>query len=116
MSKNIIPKGSEKEMTKTEVAIKELREAVKDLVTDDNKEYEDEYNLLRWLRAQNMNVKKAEKMLRTAHYWKLENNVAELVYEDLPLDMIEQFPVFVDGIANDGTPGNFLNRCYEICT
>ncbi|CAG7818771.1 unnamed protein product [Allacma fusca] len=96
--------GCEKEITKVQIAIKELREAVKDLVTDDNKEYEDEYNLIRWLRAQNMDVKRAEKMLRHAHTWRLENHVEALVYEDLPQDMIEKFPIFLDGFAKDGTP------------
>ncbi|CAG7827274.1 unnamed protein product [Allacma fusca] len=105
MSKNkIFINGSEKEITKVEAAIKKLRDAVEDLVTNDNHDYEDDYNLLRWLRAQNMNVKKAEKMLRNAHAWKHENNVEQLVYEDLPIDMIEQFPIYVDGMSENGTP------------
>ncbi|CAG7823269.1 unnamed protein product, partial [Allacma fusca] len=49
-------------------AIEQLKEAVKDLV-EVRKDFEDDLFLLRWLKARNMDVKKAEKMARGWHHW-----------------------------------------------
>ncbi|CAG7834165.1 unnamed protein product [Allacma fusca] len=59
-------------MSRTEIAISQLKYAVPDLL-EDWKEYKIDLYLLRWLKAQNMDVKKAEKMMRESLNWRKEN-------------------------------------------
>ncbi|CAG7721721.1 unnamed protein product, partial [Allacma fusca] len=53
--------------TPAELAIQQLKEALKDLV-EVRRDFEDDLFLLRWLKARNMDVKKAEKMARGWHH------------------------------------------------
>ncbi|GBG25992.1 SEC14-like protein 2 [Hondaea fermentalgiana] len=94
--------------------IKELRERVSDLtnprITRDPyaleiyKRYIDEnFRLVRFLRARNLNLRKAEKLLRTSLAWRIEYRAAEIHEEfDLPRWMLEYFgsPDIIDRILD----------------
>jgi len=63
---------------------------------------EDIYLML-WLRGSNLDVPKAEQMLRKAHKWRKENKIDNILNEDFT-ELDKLFPYILAGNDNDGRP------------
>ncbi|XP_052269922.1 SEC14-like protein 2 isoform X1 [Dreissena polymorpha] len=72
---------------KQETALNEFRDAVK----DDLKPKQGDQFLLRWLRARNFDVKKAEKMLRSAIEWRKANGADTILDNYEGIEVIEKY-------------------------
>ncbi|CAG7728707.1 unnamed protein product [Allacma fusca] len=82
-------------------ALAELKEAIKDIIHEDAL-FEDDFYLLRWLKATKFNVKKAEKKLRKTGKWRKEIDMATLSKETFPDKLMDDVPIFVDTVTKDG--------------
>ncbi|CAG7731856.1 unnamed protein product [Allacma fusca] len=60
--------------TPEEIALRELRDKLEDVICDDNK-FDDDFYLLQWLKAQKMNPGKAETMIRNSIAWRKTNGI-----------------------------------------
>ncbi|CAG7833361.1 unnamed protein product [Allacma fusca] len=65
--------------------------------------YEEDFYLLRWLKAYNMSVRKAEKHLRSTANWRKENDVASLYDANFPMAWLESMPIYADAVTKDGS-------------
>jgi len=84
--------------------IKELRERVQDIIKGDE-ELNDDSFLIRWLRARNLDLKKAEEMLRASMEWRKVNHVDGILErEPVPEEVTSQSPVALCGYTQDGIP------------
>ncbi|CAG7723797.1 unnamed protein product, partial [Allacma fusca] len=83
-------------------AIAELKAAIQDIIPEDSL-YEDDFYLLRWIRAGKTDVKKAEKKLRKAAKWRKENNISSLALEPFPENWLESHPMFADAVTKEGS-------------
>ncbi|CAG7835659.1 unnamed protein product [Allacma fusca] len=90
-------------VNKVEAAMQMLRTAVADLIADDNEVGED-VNILRWLKACDLNVKKAERMMRDTIKWRKESGVEELLEKDYHPELEKGIPFTAGGKCRDGTP------------
>ncbi|OXA55943.1 putative SEC14-like protein 6 [Folsomia candida] len=82
--------------------LSEFREKVGDiLLTEDQK---DDSFLIRWLRARNLDVTKAEEMLRSSLQWRQENDIDTILEggDDVPEDLRERAPIAYCGISGEG--------------
>lgn len=79
-----------------------LKLAIKDIIKED-KLYEDDFYLLRWLKGSGMNVKKAEKNLRATAKWRKDFDVASLYNADFPEDWLESLPIYADAVTKEGS-------------
>jgi hypothetical protein len=82
-------------------AIAELKTAIQDIIHEDSL-YEDDFYLLRWVRAGKFNVKKAEKKLRKAAKWRKENEISALAEQPFPEKFLEDVPIYADAVTKDG--------------
>ncbi|OXA55950.1 SEC14-like protein 3 [Folsomia candida] len=70
------------------------------LLTEDQKE--DSF-LIRWLRARNLDVAKAEEMLRFSLQWRQENDIDTILERyQMPEDLRERAPIAYCGLSNEG--------------
>lgn len=67
--------------------LEKFRENVKDVL----KPKQGDYFLLRWLRARNFDVKKAEKMLRDALKWRQEIGADTILEDFQPVEVLEKY-------------------------
>lgn len=81
--------------------IAELKTAIKDIINEDSL-YEDDFYLLRWLKAGKFNLKKAEKKMRKAAKWRKENNISALATEPYPEGWLEAVPIHADAVTKEG--------------
>ncbi len=79
----------------------EFRKIVGDsLESDDQKE--DSY-LIRWLRARNLDLVKAEEMFRASMKWRKDNNIDTILeQEEIPEEFSSSTPIAFCGISKDG--------------
>jgi len=84
--------------------IKELRERVQDIIKGDE-ELNDDSFLIRWLRARNLDLKKAEEMLRASMEWRQVNQVDGIIErEPVPEEVTSQAPIAWCGNTPEGIP------------
>jgi len=84
--------------------ILEFRKKVQDIVEEDSEKGEDSY-LIRWLRARNLDVKKAEEMLRASVEWRRENRVDGIIErEPIPHELAQEAPIAWCGNTVEGLP------------
>ncbi|OXA38028.1 putative SEC14-like protein 6 [Folsomia candida] len=83
-------------------AIKVFRENLKDALTED--ELGDDFFLLRWLRARDLDLVKSEQMLRTAISWRIENNVDDVLNKKIDPFFPENYPRWIGGVDKEGRP------------
>ncbi|CAG7731708.1 unnamed protein product [Allacma fusca] len=97
MAENIISKEEK-------AILKQFRAQISDLISTLGPKETHDFNLLRWLRARDLNVENAEKMLRKSISWRQENNVDELS-KDLIWDekLLTSLPLRLGLRDKDGT-------------
>ncbi|CAL8125555.1 unnamed protein product [Orchesella dallaii] len=80
-----------------------FRAKVADILSEE--EVADDMFLLRWLRARDLNLEKAEGMLRSAIKWRKENHMDDTIIKK-PIDPFyhENYPRWVDGMDKEGRP------------
>ncbi|CAL1534398.1 unnamed protein product [Lymnaea stagnalis] len=84
---------------KQECALAEFRKNVEELL----KSHHDDYYLLRWLRARNFDLKKAEAMLRNHIKWREQNNVDTILQDfEIPEVMKRYYTGGLFGQDKDG--------------
>jgi hypothetical protein len=93
--------GKEGEAVNVVAAIAELKEAIKDISHEDEL-YEDDFYLLRWLKATKFNLKKAEKKLRKTAKWRKEIDMNSLIKETFPEKLMDDVPIYIDAVTKDG--------------
>jgi hypothetical protein len=96
-----------KKFTSQEISkLSQFRDRLSDLHLD--KEIDDDYYLIRWLRARNLDLNKASEMLRTSLKWRKENGV-DTILEDfkdsIPLKMKRLYPC---GLFGEDKEGNMV--------
>lgn len=82
------------------IALKNFRHQINDLKLDWFSGHN--YSLMRWLRARELNVDKAENMLRQSLEWRKVRNIDSILSTTLPAFMLEQFPFQVLGFDKSG--------------
>ncbi|CAG7734304.1 unnamed protein product [Allacma fusca] len=66
-----------------QTALVKFRANISDLIERLGDKESHDANLIRWLRARDLNLEKAEEMLRTSLQWRLENNIDDLAKDIL---------------------------------
>ncbi|CAK9091339.1 CRAL-TRIO domain-containing protein T23G5.2 [Durusdinium trenchii] len=108
--------GNSAELTKTELKlVKELRARVSDLVDETEqagdalevyrKHIDHDFRLVRFLRARNLNLKKAEKFLRASLKWRVDFGADDFVSRHMPPRGIVEYvgsPEIIDILDADG--------------
>ncbi|CAG7824541.1 unnamed protein product [Allacma fusca] len=89
------------EANDTEAKIAELRNLSQDILLE-SKEMNNDFVLLRFLRACDWDIKKAKAMMSNAAKWRVENDVDSLIYKEPPVHLLEKMPIYIDGFTNDG--------------
>ncbi|OXA56176.1 putative SEC14-like protein 6 [Folsomia candida] len=72
-----------------------------------NETFEDDYYLVKWLRARNLDVSKAQEMLLTSLAWRRENRIDGILdreEDDVPLKYKRIYPVAIFGDDVEGNP------------
>jgi len=80
------------------VPLSEFRTAVEDL------DGLDEVTLLRFLRARDHNVKRADEMLRRHVQWREDNNIDGITKWVVPQDIKKELKIYFTGLDKDGFP------------
>jgi hypothetical protein len=84
--------------------LREFRERVKDIIAE-SEEYNDDYYLIRWLRARGLDVSKAEEMLRKSMKWRQDNAVDGIdLREEVPVKYRKIYPFSTLGQDKEGNP------------
>jgi hypothetical protein len=90
--------------TKESEKLAEFRKRVGDIIAEDEEKGEDHY-LIRWLRARNLDVPKAEEMLRASMEWRKANQVDGILERDaVPDDIAKDAPFAWCGNTREGLP------------
>ncbi|ODN04853.1 SEC14-like protein 4 [Orchesella cincta] len=84
------------------VALKEFRNRVSDALPDDFSKRDD--YLIRWIRAREMDLDKAEDMLRKAMQYRKDNKIDDILKAGLDPELCEKFPYNLDGFDREGRP------------
>jgi len=84
------------------VALKEFRNRVTDVLPDDFSKRDD--FLIRWIRAREMDLDKAEDMLRKSMQWRKDNEIDSILKGGLDPELVEKFPYYLDGEDKQGRP------------
>ncbi|CAG7834013.1 unnamed protein product [Allacma fusca] len=76
----------------------------KSLLQDLNFDWYDghDLSLLKWLRARDLDMDKAEKMLRKSSDWRKKNQIESILSYEFPTDMTKEFPFQISGIDSEG--------------
>lgn len=93
-----------------EIALQNFRQAVGDLLKPEH----DDHYLLRWLRAREFNLNKAEHMLRSHVNWRKQFGTDDIVAEqDFPEVLRKYYPGGFVGYDRDGRPVSIIpfGRC-----
>ncbi|CAG7831630.1 unnamed protein product [Allacma fusca] len=93
--------------TKEEIAIKEVRAKLTDVILAD-KTFDDDYYLLQWLKAQNLNPDKAETMIRNSIKWRADEGIHTNIAAEFSNEILEQFPIPFSK-TKDGVPIGFVH-------
>ncbi|CAL8072756.1 unnamed protein product [Orchesella dallaii] len=79
---------------------KELRDRIADLKVEEFRVMD--FNMIRFLRAREMNLDKSEEMFRKYIAWRLENNIDNACSWDVPQDLKESVPYKIVGQSLSG--------------
>lgn len=80
--------------------ISQFKENVKDVIEPQH----DDFYLLRWLRARNFDIKKAEDMLRKHLAWRKKENIDQIFDREIPEVVKKYYPGGHFGYDKDGCP------------
>jgi len=69
----------------------------------------DDTTLLRFLRARDLEVKRAEAMLRKSVEWREANSVESATKWQVPQDILKDFKMYFTGLDKNGFPGKTLS-------
>ncbi|CAG7732754.1 unnamed protein product, partial [Allacma fusca] len=87
-------------------ALKEIRESLSDIIDTFDEYDSSDKNLIRWLRARELNVKKAEHMFRKSVKYREDNeDFRQLQYQPFPEHMLEEYPFRFLGYDKQGVIG-----------
>ncbi|CAG7731546.1 unnamed protein product [Allacma fusca] len=84
-----------------QAALKEFRVSISDIVSTYDEYDSHDKNLIRWLRAKDLHVKKAEDMIRKQV--KVREETEQLQYLPFPDDLLEKLPFRIAGYDKQGT-------------
>ncbi|CAG7721232.1 unnamed protein product [Allacma fusca] len=95
-----------KEMSVKEAEVMvEFRKRIADLLPKFKSDfYRQDLALLRFLRARDLNLNKAETMLRNHMTWRAENDVDSIQKNQVPPQFFQEFPVKICGTDKEGYP------------
>ncbi|CAG7817394.1 unnamed protein product [Allacma fusca] len=92
---------------KEEVAIKQVREKLADVILVD-KTFDDDYYLLQWLKAQKLNPDKTETMIRNSIKWRMDASIHTNFAAEFSQDILKEFPIPFSK-TKDGVPIAFVH-------
>jgi len=81
--------------------LRKLKENLTDLDLENDRLLED-IQLIRWLRARNMSIKKAEEMLRNSLKWRDETEISDILRKSVPECIKVEFPFDIVGVDKQG--------------
>ncbi|CAG7834820.1 unnamed protein product [Allacma fusca] len=91
--------------TKDEIiALKKFRANIGDLIEKMNDYDAHDANLIRWLRARDLNLAKAEEMLRKSLQWRVENKIDDYQIQPYSEYFLQKAPIKACGYDREGTP------------
>ncbi|CAG7831629.1 unnamed protein product [Allacma fusca] len=93
--------------TKEEVAIKEVREKLADVILVD-KNFDDDYYLLQWLKAQKLNPAKTDIMIRKSMKWRMDESIHTNIAAEFSQDTLKEYPIPFSK-TKDGVPLGFVH-------
>ncbi|CAL8125553.1 unnamed protein product [Orchesella dallaii] len=82
--------------------ILQFRNRVSDVLPDDFSKRDD--SLIRWIRAREMDLDKAEEMIRNSMQWRKDNHIDNILKSGLDPELCEKFPYYLDAHDKEGRP------------
>jgi len=90
--------------TAQEVALlQQFRSRISDVLPSNDFSRRDD-SLIRWIRARDLNLDKAEEMFRNSIKWRADNQVDTILGQGVRPDIQQKFPYFLDGVDRKGRP------------